>query len=66
MTDAELQVAIDKTMAMAMSTLGNYHHDKFREMAKEHLNSLFKIQAMRAGLLHEPGVRPGAIVEVQP
>ena len=64
MTDADLQLAIDKTMAMAMSTIGGYQHDKFRELAKEHLSSLYKAQVMRAMQLHEPGVRPGAIREV--
>lgn len=65
MTPQELQEAIDKTMAMAMSTQGGYQHDKFRELAKEHLQALFKVQAMRAMQLHAPGVRPGAIVEVK-
>lgn len=50
----QLQEAIDKTMAMAMSTTGTYHHDKFREIAKSHLEQLFKIQAMRAELVTKP------------
>jgi len=66
MTSEQLQEAIDKTMAMAMSTLGGYQHDKFRELAKEHLQALFKVQAIRASMVVTPGIRPGAIQEVQP
>jgi hypothetical protein len=50
----QLQEAIDKTMAMAMNTTGGYQQDKFREMAKAHLEQLFKIQAMRAELVTKP------------
>ena len=65
MTDEQLQESIDKTMAMAMPTEGGYQHDKFRELAKTHLESLFKIQATRAALAHMPGIRPGMIQEIK-
>lgn len=61
MTDADLQLAIDKTAVLAMSSPGG---STLRELAQRHVQELFRVQAVRAGLLHAPGVRPGAIQEV--
>lgn len=57
MTNEELQTAIDKTLAMVMSTEGGHKHDSFRETAYAHLKELFKIQAVRAGLPSYPTVK---------
>lgn len=66
MTNEELQIAIDKTFAMVMSTEGGYIHDRFREDAYAHLTELFKIQAVRASYPTKIGlVRPGSFQEIQ-
>jgi hypothetical protein len=59
MTDAELQTAIDKVVVQAAAS------GPLRDLATRHLETLYKVQAMRAMQLHAPGVRPGAIVEVK-
>jgi thiamine phosphate synthase YjbQ (UPF0047 family) len=66
MTDEQLQIAIDKTLAMAMSVEGGYKHAKFRDDAHAHLKDLFKIQALRAGLPTQVGlIRPGSYQEIK-
>jgi hypothetical protein len=57
MTNEELQLAIDKTIAVVMSTEGGYKQDQFRADAHVHLKELFKIQAVRASLPSYPTLK---------
>jgi acetoin utilization deacetylase AcuC-like enzyme len=57
MTNEELQIAIDKTRAMVMSTEGGYKQDQYREDAYVHLKELCKIQAVRASLASYPTLK---------
>lgn len=60
MTDADLQQAIDKTAALAGASAG----EPLRSLYRDHLAALLKVQATRAALVHAPGVRPGAFMEM--
>ena len=62
MTNEELQIAIDKTLAAVMSTEGGYKQDQFRADAHVHLKELFKIQAVRAGLPSYPTLKAGSFI----